>query len=49
MMAIGSYFAYIIFVMGTMSVAQDINEERKLFCNDNQLPVNEGNEIRNES
>jgi len=47
MMTIGSYFAFIIFVMGTILVAQDISEEGELFCNDKQS--NDGNEIRNQS
>jgi len=47
-MTLGIYFAFIIFVMGTMILAvDDISEERELFCNDKQHNV--GNEIRNKS
>jgi len=46
MMTIGSYFAFIIFVMGTMLAAHDISEEGEFFCNDQQ---NENNETRNKS
>jgi len=46
MSAIGRYFAFIIFGMGMILVAQDISEKGEFFCNDQQ---NDSNEIKSKS